>query len=309
MGAIKSLSFNNVKGTYYWALEKRTNASWLGRVATTVPSDQPFEVYKWLEGAPAMTKFTGERDSKSLKDFGFTVLNDKFTNTLDFDIDDVRRDKGGQVLRRVAEMAGKAATLPERLMTTLLQANPTSFDEASFFADTHNHGGVCDNDLPLSAAAPDTPTTAEMSTAILSMITAMYGFTDDQGDPANEEAQSFTLVVPVKYLAAAKGAMLNDFTSAGVSNTLPVSGFNVSLAINPRLLGTAATAGRRMYLFRDDAPVRACLWQEEAISDAFKTLGPDSSEAFWKERIAFGGKRIGQAALGQFLLAARGTFA
>jgi hypothetical protein len=309
MGQARSLSFRNVKGTYFWALEKRTNASWVNRIATTINTDQPSEILKWLEGAPAMTKFTGERDAKSLKDFGLTIVSDKFTSTLEFDIDDVRRDKTGQINRRVQELGGKAATLPERLLTSLITANPNGFDGAAFFATSHNHGGTCDNDKSFTTVAPDTPTTAEMSAAILQGVQAMYAVTDDQGEPANEEAMAFEIMVPVKYWAAARGALANVYTSAGVSNTLPSAGLSLTLSVNPRLSGAASASGRRFYIFRTDAPIAPCLWQEETIGDAFKTLGPDSTEAFWKEKVAFGAKRIGQAAMGQFLLAQRNNLA
>jgi phage major head subunit gpT-like protein len=224
------------------------------------------------------------------------------------DVDDYRRDKTGQVLTRIQELAIGAAILPQQLFTTLIQANGNGYDGAAFFADTHNHGGTIDNLLGHNIVDPDVPTSAEMSQAILDLVQAMYGFTDDRGQPCNEFAQQFALMVPPKYWQAAKAALQNDFTSAGVSNTLKNSGVQIGIIVNPRLLGTAAAAGRRIYLFRTDAPAKPLVWQEESISDAFKTLGLDSSEAFWNEQLAFGAKRIGAAALGRFEYAIRTEF-
>lgn len=304
-GTLGGLSFRNIKGSYFAALEETQQASWIPNIANVVESDQPYEIYKFLGGVPIMDKWQGERRRQQLKDFGFTVVTDKFESTVEIDVDDYRRDKTGQVLRRIRELGAQAAVLPQRLFTTLLEANGTAYEGSAFFADSHAHGGTVDNLLTLSTTAPDTPTSAEMSTAILNAVQAMYGFTDDRGQPCNEFALQFLLMVPPKYWQAAKAAMQNDFTSAGVSNTLKNAGVQIGLVVNPRLLGTAAAAGRRMYLFRTDAPVKPLIWQEEMITDAFKTLGPDSSEGFWKDQLAFGAKRIGAAALGRFEYAVR----
>jgi hypothetical protein len=113
------------------------------------------------------------------------------------------------------------------------------------------------------------------------------------------------VLVPVKYWAVTRAALMNDFVSTGVSNTLRNSGLNISVKPNPRLTGSAATAGRRIYVFRTDAEIRALLWQDENINDAFKTLDENSDQGFWRESVAFGAKRIGQGALGRWELACR----
>jgi phage major head subunit gpT-like protein len=245
-----------------------------------------------------MSKWTGERKADGLGDQSLTVLTDKYTSTLDFDVDEFRRDKTGQVRRRVSEMGAKAATLPQRIFTDLLVANGTAYEGSSFFADSHAVG-TCDNNLAFDATDPGVPTTAEMSQAILQAVQAIYGFLDENGDPVNEFAKSFMVMVPTHYWWATVGALKDIFTSAGVSNTLPNAGVSITPVVNPRM----AAATDTFYTFRTDAPVKPFIWQEESIGDSFKTLGMDSSGAFWKERIAFGAKRICNGALGRFELA------
>lgn len=308
MGALQSLSYRNVRGNYFLALEDRTMKSWVPKIANMVTSDQPLEVYKWLGQAPNMKKWAGERERQKLRDSGLTVVNDKFTATIEADIDDVQMDQTGQLMMRVKDLGAKAATLPDRLFSTLIEANGTAYDGAAFFA-SHSTWGTVANDISASGTgAPDTPTSAEMSAAVLKSIQTMMGFTDENGDPVNEDAMSFLIMVPVKYWSAAKAALQNDFTSAGVSNTLKNAGVTIEVVANPRLSGAASSAGRRMYTFRTDANIRAMLWQERQLDDAFKTLGAESENGFWKDTVAFGAKRVGQAALGRFELAARTTF-
>ncbi len=300
-GSLSGLSMRNVRGNYFNALEETQAAGWASAIAESFTTDQPHELYKWLQSVPAPQKWKGERGRTQLREFGLSVVSDKFESTLEFDVDDVRRDKTGQIVKRVRELGMKAGTLPQRLLTAAILANATGWDGAAHFADTHSHGGTCDNNVGATATAPDAPTGLEMSTAILGAIQAMLGYTDDRGDPANEFARSFLVMVPVKYWAAAVAARDNAYLTNGVSNTLKNAGVQIELAVNPRLPGTADAAGRRFYVFRTDAPVKPAIWQEESIPDAFKTLGEESADGFWRDMVAVGSKRIVQAALASFL--------
>ena len=307
-GQFSSLSLRSIQGQYFWALEETAAASWVGDIANSYATNQPYEIYKWLGGAPAMNEWRGERVRSSLGDYDLSVVSDKFQSTLSFDVDDMRRDKTGQIMQRVAEMGQKAATLPQRLYTTLIESNPTAYDGSSFYANSHNVGTV-DNNLAASAVAASAPTSAEMQTAILAAIQAIVGFKDETGDPVNEFATAFMVMVPTNMYQALTAALKDTFTSAGVSNTLIAAqgmGLSIRPIINPRL-----TVGTTFYTFRTDAPVKACIWQEESLQsgEAFKSLGLDSDNAFWRDEVSFGAKRIAQAAMGRFELATKTVFA
>lgn len=306
-GQYNSLSLRSIQGQYFWSLEETQMASWVGDIANYYTTDQPYEIYKWLGGAPAMTEWRGERVRSSLGDYDLSVVSDKYQSTLSFDVDDMRRDKTGQILRRVAEMGQKAATLPQRLYTTLIESNPVAYDGSNFFADSHNVGTV-DNNLTFNATTPAAPTSDEMQKAVLQAIQAIVGFKDETGDPCNEFATSFMVMVPTNMYQALTAALKDTFTSAGVSNTLIAAqgmGMSIRPIINPRLSSTDV-----FYTFRTDAPVKACIWQEESLEsgEAFKSLGMDSDNAFWRDEVSFGAKRIASAAMGRFELATKTTF-
>lgn len=309
-GALSSLGFRNVRGQYFFEYQTRGAASWINDAASIFDTDSPYELYKFLGMPPVMSEWTGERKRQQLTDFGLTVVSKKFESTIEVDVDDLRRDKTGQALMRVRDMAAKAATLPERVLTPLLEANGTGYDGVAFFATTHAVGssGTLSNAITVTGITdPDNPTTAEMVTVILKAVQQAYLFNDDRGDPINEDATRFMVMVPVKYWAATRGALFNEFSSTGASNTLLNAGVTIVPRVNPRLNNTTGTGGRRIYVFRTDANIRALLWQDEVIGDAFKTLGEDSDNGFWRDTVAFGAKRIGQGALGRWELAVRAT--
>lgn len=306
MGPNSGLSFRQIRGAYFLAYESGM-ASWVPAVANMFPSDQPYEEYKWLESAPALEEWKGERSRKQLKEFLIRCVNKKYSSTLEFDVDDVQRDKTGQITRRIAELGTKASELPERLLTALLEANGVGYDGANFFAASHSHGGTVNNLFTHTCTAPDTPTQAEMAAAILKVLSGMAGFTDDAGEPLNQNAKNFAVIVPTKFAAATWAAVRDQFLAAGQNNNLRSADWNVQVYVNARLTGTAAAAGRRFYVHRTDAAIRSLIFQEHDVGNrALQVHGGENTDmGFWKDGMAVGPKRIAGATLGRFELAAR----
>tara|TARA_R110000796_G_scaffold229663_1_gene347050 strand:+ start:8441 stop:9373 length:933 start_codon:yes stop_codon:yes gene_type:complete len=308
--SLATFSLKNIQGTYFWGLEETQKAGWVDLLANTYKTTQPHEIHKWLGGAPAMKEWRGERVRDKLGDYDLTVISEKFESTLPFELDDWRREKTGQSLLRVREMGQKAGTLEQRLFTSLLNSNsgagPTAYDGSAYFANSHSVGTV-DNISTSNIVAPAAPTNAEMSDAIMLSIQQMMGHVDETGDPMNEFARSFMVMVPTNMWAATIGGIGDTFSAAGVSNTLAglvARGLSITPVINPRLSDTA-----KFLTFRTDAPVKAGIWQEEDLGpESFKTLGADSDNAFWRDEIVFGAKRIAQAAMGRYELANRHDF-
>jgi hypothetical protein len=309
-GGLKALGYRNVQGNYWMSFEDQLSTLWYPRICTTVETDQAMEIHKWLSSVPNPRKFTGERTGQKLTDYGITVIGEKFELTVPVDVDDLRRDKTGQIMAKVGDMGARMAELPQELVINALQANGTAFDGNPLFHTAHSvlESGSQSNDLTLTGnTLPDEPTSAQMVTNILKMLTAVRAFKNERGQPANPNARRFVLLFPTKYLPAVSAALNDIFTSAGASNTLKSMNVQIEAFDDPRLTATAATAGRRIYLFREDARIRAMIFQDESISDAFKSQGPDSEAGFWQDSVAWGSKRISAVAPGQFVLACRGT--
>lgn len=304
-GGLREVGFRNVQGTYFLRYEDAVGQSWAGRVASQVPANQPIELHKWLGAVPMPEKFTGERKRTSLRDFGLQVVSEKFTATMDADVDDVRRDKTGQLLRRVGELASKTAELSQHLLVQLLEKNPNGYDQYPLFGTAHPNGGQSNDITSTGVASVDEPTSAEMAKAILAAVQKMAGQLDDRGQPMNEGARRFVLLVPTKFMAATLGALQAEYLAPGVSNTLPTAGVAIAPFFSARLNSSASAAGRRFYLFREDASVLPLLQQEEEIPDAFKSQDLYSSGGFWHDKVAWGSKRITAVAPGRWELAMR----
>ena len=144
------------------------------------------------------TKFEGERKRNSLTDYGLQILSEKYELTVDADIDDVRRDKTGQVLRRVGEMGAKMGSLDERLISAMMESTATCYDGVALWSASHKigkTGNTQSNDITVSGmtvgtATPDAPDSAGMSRAILAGVKNIIGLLDDRGDPMNQGAKT-----------------------------------------------------------------------------------------------------------------------
>lgn len=268
MGA-STLSSRAIIGEFYATLEQDLGASWIQAVSNLFQSDQESETYKWLGMSPSMREWIGGRHAKGFRENGITITNKEFEATLEVLVKEMRRDKTGQVMLRVREMAERTNSHWAKLLSTLLMAGEAAvcYDGQYFFDTDHAEGdsGAQSNDLTYDATTPTAPTAGEMESAILKSIEAMLGFKDDQGEPMNENAREFLVMVPVPLMsptAAALGSQIIIDSSTSRSNGIitlgHLGGFKVGMATNARLTWTTKFA-----TFRTDGQVKSLIRQEE----------------------------------------------
>jgi phage major head subunit gpT-like protein len=297
MGA-KSLGTSRaIIGDFYRLLEQDLGNTWVPQLSMLFQSSQESENYKWLGMAPAMREWIGGRQAKGFRENGITIVNKKYESTLEVPVDWLRRDKTGQIMVRIGEQTERANSHWAKLLSQLIiDGESTVCYDGQFFFDTdHSEGdsGTQDNDITYDVTTTTAPTAGEMESAILKGIQQIIGFKDDQGEPTNENAKSFLVMVPVPFMsaaAAALGATIIIDASTSRSNTIQLltgmSGFSVGLAINPRLTWTTKIA-----VFRTDGSVAPFIRQEEE-EITVDAIAEGSEEEFKNDRHLFGIKAI-----------------
>ena len=292
------LSSRAVIGMFYEVLDISKDKFWPFRLGMEFKSNQIAEIYKWLGFSPALREWIGGRQAKGLNENGITITNKRFESTLEIDVDDMRRDKTGQIRVRIQELADRVNAHWASLLTTLITANGTCYDAQNFFSATHSEGDsgtqlnlVTQSQIgDLDVATPAAPTSVEMAKAILGCIQYMYGFKDDQGEPMNESAQAFDIMVPVNMWAPAMQALTSNLLAiAGtgvVDNPLKNAQLNLNLIPNPRLTTTTV-----FYTFRTDGRAKPFILQneEDVKMDA---VAEGSEEEFKNNRHLYGVKAI-----------------
>jgi len=265
MGAA-TLSSRAIIGEFYNTLEQNTGAIWVPGVSAMFESNQESETYKWLGMAPAMREWVGGRHAKGFRENGITIVNKTFEATLEVLLNEMRRDKTGQIMVRVRELAERTNAHWAKLLSSLIvnAESAVCYDGQYFFDTDHSEGdsGTQSNDIQSNIATTTAPTAAEMETAILKTVEQLLGFKDDQGEPMNEEAMRFLVMVPVPFMAATAAALKNPVIvdgSGSRTNTITnLGGFQFEMAVNPRLSWTEKFA-----VFRTDGQTKPFIRQEE----------------------------------------------
>ena len=307
MGA-GSLSSRAIIGSFYNRLAADPGMAWINDTSMLFDSNQESETYKWLGMAPAMREWIGGRNAKGFRDNGLTIVNKTFEATMEVLVDEIRRDKTGQVMLRVAELAARTNSHWASLLSTLIMAGeaaPLCYDGQFFFDTDHAEGdsGTQDNDLTGAAATTTQPTAAEAEAAIMACVSAILGYKDDQGEPMNENAASFRIMIPVVYLGPFAAVMGNDYIAAGQSNTIKnLDGFKFSLSVNPRL-----SSGAKFYVFRADGQTKPFIRQEEE-GVTVSAIAEGSELEFRENKHNYGVKAIRNVGFGYWQHACLYTF-
>lgn len=275
-------------GTFYKALAAFVGAPWIAGLSNYFTSDQAIEIYAWLGQSPVLREWVGGRQAKGLTENKLTVANKHFEASLPIMLNDLRRDKTGQILIRVMEMARKTNVHWASLLSALIAAGESGlcYDGNYFFANDHSEGksGTQDNivsvdisELPTTTHGSTTlPSVEEMQLCIARAIVQILSFKDDQGEPMNEDATQFLVMVPTPLMFVARTAVKTPIQVAASQTALEgfKDDFSISVVTNPRL----STWTDKFAVFRTDSNVKAFIRQEETQVELM-ALGPESEHA------------------------------
>lgn len=290
-----ALSSRAVIGMYYEALAAASGIGWIAGCSNYFGSDQASETYPWLGMPPALREWIGGRQAKGMSTNQVTIENKHFEATMEIALKDLRRDKTGQIRARLAEFAQRGEAHFASLLSTLIVAGTSTvcYDGQYFFDTDHSEGasGTLDNDITtdISALPCEThgvvtaPSKEEMLQAIVNSISQFFLFKDDKGEPINEDANSFLVMVPVGLAPAARAAL--STTNVNGPGMFSIDGFNVALAVNPRLTSGGWTD--EFVTFRTDGSIKPLIRQEETVP-AIKVKDENSEFAFDNDAIQIG---------------------
>ena len=262
------------------------SSAWVNDLAAKVNSNQATEDYGFLGTAPALREFIGGRSLKEIKENSFSITNKDYENSVRFRTKDMRRDKTGMIRMRIDDLTDRVNDHPASLLSTLIMNGESTpcYDGQYFFDTDHSDGksGSLSNDVGYTVTSATAPTSDEMAEAVLGAIQAMYGFKDDQGEPVNQNARRFGVMVPVPFMGATLKAVKALLGSGGASATIPaLSGdFEIVPVVNPRLTWTTKFA-----TFRLDSNAKPFILQQEG-APGILALGEGSEyEQLHKEQI------------------------
>lgn len=302
-------------------LEEDVGGSWATKVGLVIPSNQKTETHKWLGNYPLPRVWVGNRQLNSMPLSSMTITNEIYESTVDFDVEDFRFDKTGEIMVRLGEAGIRARQHWETLTTAVLLANGNCYDGKAFFATNHYNIGSASagsqsnlfTNLTLAAlnsSTPEAPTQQEFVNAVMSVIQKFYGFQDHVGAPVNGNARKFLVMVPPNMWGAAKTAITAARLNYGQDNPLLLQDYSVEVVPNGWLTTTAVgatTNTKTIYVFRVDSNFRPIVLQDVSGWES-QFLGPGSEQAVMKNKLIFGLKAVRAAAVGAWEHAISATF-
>ncbi|HUX16945.1 MAG TPA: Mu-like prophage major head subunit gpT family protein [Phycisphaerae bacterium] len=233
------------------------------RLATRVASGLATEQYRWLGMVPQMREWVAGRQLKGLRSESYDVDNLRYEASIAVDQVELDRDQTGQIRMRINEMADRAASHKDFLISALLHNGGTagyvSYDGLTYFNDAHVSGasGNQDNNRTSAAATGTQPTVAEFQAAMEEGWAAMRSFKDDQGEPLNIRFDGVVVIVPPCYEWVARQA-LNATIIAATDNVMRGAADVMVDLFSPdvdRFYLALTGANLRPFIFQDEKPI------------------------------------------------------
>lgn len=289
------IGVRGILGFFFEALEQFDGQTWVSSLSNCFQSNQDTETYAGIGMVPQLREWVGAKQAKSFQEFSVKITNRDFEATLEIKNKDRRRDKTGQLQARIGELAQRAIAHDALLLSALIDGGQSTtvtipgnggnvvvscFDGQPLFSASHKIGSQAISNLITSnlsnlslgnsvgTGTPTNPTPAAVASVVLQMLSQMYGFLDDQGQPLNEFAREFILMVPVGLSGAAVQAVKGQFLALGYSNPLmtaiapSLGDIKITVVPNPRLTSHNDT----MYLFRTDGTFKPLIRQYEQLT-------------------------------------------
>lgn len=290
----QGIGIRGIIGEYFRRMEQDTGLPWVNGIANLFGSDQLTETYEFLGQTPVFREWKGGRQAKGLLDFNFTITNKHYESTLEFTERQRARDKTSQTQIRIADQVRRAQAHWAKLLSTLIVDAESSvcYDGQFFFDTDHTEGasGTQSNDISVDISALPAATTGtitnpspeEANLTILKGITQITGFKDDQGEPMNEEANSFLVMVPQSLFFAFHAGLTNP-RGTGLSEQ-DSAGMKIQLVTNARLNADWTDS---FAIFRTDSNIKPLIRQEE-VKPRLKVRAEGSEFEFENDAHQFG---------------------
>lgn len=165
---------------------------------TEIKSTKRTEDYGRLGANSQMKEWIDERQPKGLRDFGFSLKNKHYENTIAIDVNDLEDDQYGAYITRVKMMPADAVKTYDRLAAqTVVDGNTTvCYDGQNFFDTDHQEGNSP------TQANKRTNGSAALSVASIKQIAGeMRQLKDDEGNIAGIKPTHVMVPTDLEWIA------------------------------------------------------------------------------------------------------------
>lgn len=312
-----ALNQAEVQAYFAQQIESHSYQPWIDSIARTVQTNNPVGVHGFLSsvGMPTTREQTGGNlDVDRLDAYTISITNQRYRLAIGLNSDDVRWDQTGDWTRKVGSIATRFVENDWKQLVDLLIAGDTDtgYDGNEFFGThTFENSGSQINELTasevsaLDVATATLPTPEEFVDALVGIAGYMMGYVDGKGQPINQFARRFRVLVPSGMFGPAITAVRANNLDSGETNVIPAiraDGFEFIPIAEPRL-----TDNDEIYVLREDGTDKPLILQDD-LSPYVDLLGQGSEYETMSDEVLAIGKAVRGFGYGEPLYAANATF-
>ena len=193
----------------------RELAPGLMMAALAAPSTGAYEKYGWLGAMPSVQQWIGERNSKELRNYDYTIRNKDWEASVPVFENDWDDDQTGSYDMIPAMLAKRVLVHPEKLLNEVIIAGTSglAYDGVAFFSDA---SGLRTIDNLLAGTGI---TLAQLKADLIAALTAMAKFDDDNDEILNITGNVIYCPIALKHLFESLVFSTADPTASGGVNT------------------------------------------------------------------------------------------
>lgn len=238
-----------VRGEFVKAFGVEKPPAWIPGISNQFTSDQSSEDYALFDSVGPLREWIGGRNAQGFVDNKITIANKHFEKTIEYMVKDLRRDKFGVIQAKVGDLVQRALTHPAKLLSTLILNGETGacYDGKYYFATDHEekNSGAQSNLLSITLAnlpvdndgIAAAPSVAAFQLAIAQGVQNFLSLKDAEGEPINEMATNFVVMVPPSYFNVALAACATPVQVAETQTALTAlkQSYTITPVVNVRL--------------------------------------------------------------------------
>jgi phage major head subunit gpT-like protein len=188
----------SLRTTFFRAYEGST--SWHQRLVAVVPSESYGNTYPLVIDPGAVREWSsGERVIQSLQLGSYQIFNKRYEKTLGINRDQLADDMTGALMMRARMLGEKFAKHPDRMIYSIIVANPTGLDGVTLFHASHPRNPALSDGNTYKNLHTSSALTADTAAAVRAYMLAIVG---PDGEPLNNDPR--LLIVPPALEKAAR---------------------------------------------------------------------------------------------------------
>jgi phage major head subunit gpT-like protein len=261
---------------------------------TVVQSDKQEEKYNTISTLPQLREVTDERVLSGFSEYSYTLKNKVYSTGIKVPRTLFEFDQTAQLRTLVQSLGARVANFPDKLLYSVMGANPTCYDGQSFFSATHDMGdgnaqvntltGQFTNST-ITGATSKTNRDDLIARFQLDLIAAkaqLLLLKDDRGEPWHETAEPESLLIlchpRVEFYVrtALEAALVSDTGNVTLKSVRGLITTNYETPFTDS--GPTLRYGT-WYLMKTDTPIMPFIFQRFGPKMDFQDPIPEADQA------------------------------